>query len=105
MSTSRMAVVPPALPPDVVSWLRASRSTEALMTGLRRDRLQETRSGSGAAIEVRGLCKSYGSRPVLRGIDLTVDRGEVFCLLGPNGAGKTTTVEILEGFRSRTAGD
>jgi ABC-2 type transport system ATP-binding protein len=36
---------------------------------------------------------------------LTVARGEVFAILGPNGAGKTTTVEILEGFRRRTAGD
>jgi ABC-2 type transport system ATP-binding protein len=41
----------------------------------------------------------------VRGIDLSVGRGEVFALLGPNGAGKTTTVEILEGFRDRTAGD
>jgi len=41
----------------------------------------------------------------VRGIDLTVHRGEVFALLGPNGAGKTTTVEILEGFRDRTAGE
>jgi ABC-2 type transport system ATP-binding protein len=40
----------------------------------------------------------------VRGIDLHVDRGEVFALLGPNGAGKTTTVEILEGFRPRTGG-
>jgi ABC-2 type transport system ATP-binding protein len=41
----------------------------------------------------------------VRGIDITVRRGEVFGLLGPNGAGKTTTVEILEGYRSRTAGE
>jgi len=58
----------------------------------------------GLAVEVRGLEMSYGDRQVLRGIDFEVRRGEVFCLLGPNGAGKTTTVEILEGFRSRTAG-
>ena len=38
------------------------------------------------------------------GIDVHVDRGEVFALLGPNGAGKTTTTEILEGYRPRTAG-
>ncbi len=41
----------------------------------------------------------------MRGIDITVARGEVFGLLGPNGAGKTTTVEILEGYRSRSGGE
>src|SRR4051794_3996403 len=56
------------------------------------------------AVEVRGLHKSYGERSVLRGVDLTIERGQVFALLGPNGAGKTTTVEILEGFRDPTAG-
>src|SRR5262245_60402704 len=55
-------------------------------------------------IEVEGLHKRYGDRPVLRGVDLTVLPGEVRGLLGPNGAGKTTTVEILEGFRDPTAG-
>ena len=58
-----------------------------------------------AAIEVRGLRKSYGSLEAVRGVDLTVQRGEIFALLGPNGAGKTTTVEILEGYRSRSAGE
>src|SRR5215211_8742947 len=56
-------------------------------------------------IEIRGLHKSYGEVEAVRGIDLHVDRGEVFALLGPNGAGKTTTVEILEGYRDRTAGE
>jgi ABC-2 type transport system ATP-binding protein len=56
-------------------------------------------------IEVKGLRKSYGDLDAVKGIDLHVDRGEVFAMLGPNGAGKTTTVEILEGFRERTAGD
>src|SRR5690554_5205832 len=46
-------------------------------------------------IETRGLRKSYGHHPVLRGVDLTVRRGEIFALLGANGAGKTTTVNIL----------
>jgi ABC-2 type transport system ATP-binding protein len=54
---------------------------------------------------VRGLTKRYGEHEAVRGIDITVKRGEVFGLLGPNGAGKTTTVEILEGYRSRTSGE
>jgi ABC-2 type transport system ATP-binding protein len=58
-----------------------------------------------AAIEVSGLHKRYGDFEAVRGIDIAVRRGEVFGLLGPNGAGKTTTVEILEGYRGRTAGE
>jgi ABC-2 type transport system ATP-binding protein len=56
-------------------------------------------------VRVRGLRKSYGSQEAVRGIDFEIGAGEVFGLLGPNGAGKTTTVEILEGYRDRTAGD
>jgi ABC-2 type transport system ATP-binding protein len=56
-------------------------------------------------ITVRGLVKRYGSHEAVTGIDLEVRRGEIFAFLGPNGAGKTTTVEILEGFRQRTAGE
>ena len=62
-----------------------------------------------AAVTVRGLRKRYDVRGQERiavdGVDLDVARGEVFALLGPNGAGKTTTVEILEGYRSRDAGE
>jgi ABC-2 type transport system ATP-binding protein len=57
-----------------------------------------------AAIVAEGLRKRYGSREVLEGVDLTVDRGELLALLGPNGAGKTTTVEILEGYRTADGG-
>ena len=64
-----------------------------------------TQAVTEPAIEVRGLHKSYGQVEAVRGIDLSVSKGEVFALLGPNGAGKTTTVEILEGHRDRSAGD
>src|SRR5690349_17179613 len=56
-------------------------------------------------IDVSGLQMRYGSFDAVRGIDLEVPRGEVFAFLGPNGAGKTTTVEILEGYRDRSAGE
>ena len=64
-----------------------------------------TAEGLPTTIEVRGLRKSYGDVEAVRGIDLSVSKGEVFALLGPNGAGKTTTVEILEGHRDRTGGE
>jgi ABC-2 type transport system ATP-binding protein len=57
------------------------------------------------AVSVRGLVKRYAGQEAVAGIDLQVRRGEIFAFLGPNGAGKTTTVEILEGFRQRTAGE
>ena len=76
-----------------------------------RDRRLRTRevgvppAGDGAAISVRELRMSYGSTAAVRGISFEVATGEVFGLLGPNGAGKTTTIEILEGYRQRTAGE
>jgi len=57
------------------------------------------------AISVRGLRKAYGGLEAVRGVDFDIAQGEVFGLLGPNGAGKTTTVEILEGYRTRDAGE
>ena len=56
-------------------------------------------------ISVSGLHKSYGDFEAVRGLDLEIERGEIFAFLGPNGAGKTTTVEILEGYRERSAGE
>jgi ABC-2 type transport system ATP-binding protein len=57
------------------------------------------------AVDVRGLRKRYGDVTAVDGIDLGIRRGEVFGLLGPNGAGKTTTVEVLQGNRTRDAGE
>jgi ABC-2 type transport system ATP-binding protein len=56
------------------------------------------------AIEVAGLQKSYKDLKVLKGVDLTVDRGSVFALLGSNGAGKTTIVRILATLLKPDAG-
>ncbi len=58
-----------------------------------------------AAIEVRGLRKSYDGVERVHAIDFTVAKGEIFGLLGTNGAGKTTTIEILEGYRPRDHGE
>ncbi|GAA1524853.1 ABC transporter ATP-binding protein [Kribbella lupini] len=55
-------------------------------------------------IDVRGLRMRYGATDVLQDVSFTAGAGEVLALLGPNGAGKTTTIEILEGFRIRSAG-
>ena len=55
-------------------------------------------------LDVRDLRMRYGRNNVLDGVTFSARRGEVLALLGPNGAGKTTTIEILEGFRVRSAG-
>lgn len=63
-----------------------------------------------SAIRVRALRKAYpdksaGEKIAVDGLNLDVEKGEIFALLGPNGAGKTTTVEILEGYRKRDGGE
>ncbi|SFI16692.1 ABC-2 type transport system ATP-binding protein [Streptosporangium canum] len=55
-------------------------------------------------LHVEGLRMRYGTTDVLRDVSFQARQGEVLCLLGPNGAGKTTTIEIMEGFRLRSAG-
>jgi ABC-2 type transport system ATP-binding protein len=75
-----------------------------------RHELSAGRAGTASAsvqpvITVRSLVKRYNGHQAVAGIDLEVQHGEIFAFLGPNGAGKTTTVEILEGFRQRTAGE
>lgn len=57
-----------------------------------------------SVIEVNELRKSYGALSVVKGISLSIQKGEIFAILGPNGAGKTTSVEILEGFRTADSG-
>jgi len=55
-------------------------------------------------LEVNGLAKSYGNKMVVKGVTLSVKRGEIVGLLGPNGAGKTTTFYMVVGIISPDAG-
>jgi polar amino acid transport system ATP-binding protein len=57
-----------------------------------------------ALVEAVGVRKSFGHTEVLRGIDMTVDRGEVVCLLGPSGAGKSTFLRCVNHLETIDAG-
>jgi ABC-2 type transport system ATP-binding protein len=61
-------------------------------------------TSDSVVLDVDGLRMRYGTNDVLHGVTFQARHGEVVALLGPNGAGKTTTIEILEGFRIRSAG-
>ena len=61
-------------------------------------------TSSVPAIDARGLAKSFGEVQAVDGVDLLVERGELFSLLGPNGAGKTTTIKLLCGLLKPTGG-
>ena len=65
------------------------------MSGQRHDR---------HAVEITGLHKSFGSREVLRGIDLSVARGEVVCIIGPSGSGKSTLLRCVNLLEVPTSG-
>ncbi|WP_226011237.1 ABC transporter ATP-binding protein [Halomicrobium salinisoli] len=58
-----------------------------------------------AALELRSLHKRFGDVVALRGVDLTVEEGEVFGFLGPNGAGKSTTIDIVLDYLRPTGGE
>ncbi len=60
--------------------------------------------GGDPAIVARGLRKTYGEHVAVKGVDLTIGRGEIVAFLGPNGAGKTTTIKLLTGLLRPTTG-
>ena len=55
-------------------------------------------------IEISGLVAGYGGLDILRGVDLSVDRGGITCIVGPNGAGKSTVLKAVSGILRPTAG-
>lgn len=57
------------------------------------------------ALQIKGLCKTFGHTPIIKNISFDVFKGEVFGFLGPNGAGKTTTIKMVMGFLSPDKGD
>lgn len=63
------------------------------------------RNAGAPALEVRGLRKHFTTVEAIRGIDVRVERGEIYGFLGPNGAGKTTTIRTLVGLLRPTAGE
>ncbi len=56
------------------------------------------------AIDVQGLVKSFGDNEVLKGIDLTVTKGEVVCVIGPSGSGKSTLLRSVNLLEEPTGG-
>jgi len=55
-------------------------------------------------IEIRGLQKSYGSHQVIKGIDLSIAKGEVVCIVGPSGSGKSTILRCINGLEDYQGG-
>ncbi|MBE6617572.1 MAG: ATP-binding cassette domain-containing protein [Ruminococcaceae bacterium] len=56
-------------------------------------------------IEIKNLCKNYGSKYALDDVSFTVNKGEIVGFLGPNGAGKSTAMNIITGYLSSTSGE
>ena len=61
-------------------------------------------AAEGITVEVVGLMRAYGPKPVLRGVNLRLRRGATLALLGPNGAGKTTLLRVLATLARPDAG-
>jgi len=57
------------------------------------------------SLQTTNLTKNYGEHVALNNLNLTVNKGEIFCLLGQNGAGKTTTINLILGFTNATSGE
>ena len=89
--------------------MRVRKASTGTIVGMTQTQTFGRQPAAGAAtavpaIELTGLTKSFGSVRAVRGIDLTVQPGEIVAFLGPNGAGKTTTIDMVLGLSSPDAG-
>ncbi len=78
-----------------------SSTTEQTSRGQGTARTDSTQS----AVRLVGVTKTFGDVHAVRGIDLTIEPGEIVAFLGPNGAGKTTTIDMILGLSAPTAGE
>src|SRR5699024_10535928 len=81
-----------------------SMTTDGISSDCRTPSSQPGDRAEPPAIVFTGVSKAFGSKTVLEGFNLQVNRGEVFALLGANGAGKTTCISILTTLRRADAG-
>ena len=70
----------------------------------RMEQMSKNTKADSAVIEAVGLRKSYGTLEVLKGLDLSLDRGEVVALIGPSGSGKSTFIRCLNMMEVPTGG-
>ena len=84
--------------------LRAERSAQIRRQGTAAFALESGPTSGKKVIEARGLTKTYGDKPIVKGFDLRVLRGDRVAFVGPNGVGKTTLLKMLTGEVQPDAG-
>ncbi|MFN7944100.1 MAG: ATP-binding cassette domain-containing protein [Blastocatellia bacterium] len=97
LETERSAQMSDKLPPGQVTPMQADYEAG--------DKPTACRSVEEIVIRICGLRKSYGALEAVRGLDLEIQRGEIFGIIGPDGAGKTSVFQILGGVMAATAGE